>query len=148
MQFDRVQELATELNMKVNSKKTQILCIHSNKDSVVTSYIRTGEGSITSTDTLKILGFYFDNSPTAVYHVTQAINKFYNKLWTLRFLKRSGMDCTNLLKVYNTIILPSVEYCSEIYDSLIPQYMSDKLESVQRHALKIIYGWNLSLIHI
>ena len=50
------------------------------------------------------------------------------------------MDGANLLKVYRTVILPSVEYCAEIYDSLIPQYMSDKLESVQRQAVKIMFG--------
>ena len=55
------------------------------------------------------------------------------------------MDKGNLLKVYRTVILPSVEYCAEIYDSLIPQYMSDKLESVQRQSLKIIYWWNRSI---
>ena len=51
------------------------------------------------------------------------------------------MDSENLLKVYRTVILSSVEYCSEIYDSLIPKYIADKLESVQRQAIRIIYGW-------
>ena len=75
--------------------------------------------------------------------MTLVINKFYNKLWTLRFLKRSGIDSDNLLKVYKTVILPSVEYCSEIYDSLIPTYLSDRLESVQRQCMKIIFGWSV-----
>ena len=54
------------------------------------------------------------------------------------------MDTKNLLKVYLTVILPSVEYCSEIYSSLIPSYLSDKLESVQKQCMKIIYGWNIN----
>ena len=145
LQFERVRILADSLNMRVNNQKTQLLCIHANKDSIVDSYIRTEGDDITSTKGLKILGFHFDENPNAVAHVTQAINKFYNKLWTLRFLRRSGMDKTNLLKVYRTVILPSVEYCSEIYDSLIPKYMSDKLESVQRQAIRIIHGWNINI---
>ena len=142
IQFGRVQELAANLNMKVNSKKTQVLCINASSDSIVTSYIRTRDGDINSISTLKILGFHFDSNPSAVFHVTKAIEKFYNKLWTLRFLKRSGMEGRGLLKVYRTIILPSVEYGSEVYDSLIPQYIANKLETVQRQAIKIMFGWS------
>ena len=48
----------------------------------------------------------------------------------------------DLLKVYKTIILPSVEYSSVIYGCMIPDYLSNKLESVQKQALKIIFGWD------
>ena len=92
---------------------------------------------------MKILGFYFDNSPSAVCHVAEVINKFYGKLWTLRFLRSSGMGKDDLLKVYKTVIRPAVEYCSSVYHSLIPKYMSDKLERVQFQAMKIVFGHHL-----
>ena len=53
------------------------------------------------------------------------------------------MDRDNLKKVYTSVILPSVEYCSEIYHSLIPAYISDKLESVHRRAIRIIFGYGV-----
>ena len=140
LQFDRVQELARNIKMKVNCKKTQILCIHSDTSSNVTSYIRSGETIITSGQKLKILGFHFDSNPSAVSHVTEVINNFYGKLWILRFLKKSGMASKDLLRVYFTVIRSAVEYCSIIYNPLIPQYMSDKLEQVQRQAMRIVYG--------
>ena len=118
-----------------------MLCICPTGQSTITTFI-DGHTRIESSATLKILGFHFDSTSTAVFHVTKVIDKFYSKLWTLRFLKRSGMDSRNLLKVYRTIILPSVEYCSEIYDTLIPQYIANKLESVQRQAVKIMFGWS------
>ena len=126
--------------MQVNTKKTQILCISSETTSEITSYIRTSQGEITSGKSLKILGFYFDNRPNAVYHVTQVINAFFNKLWTLRFLKRTGMEPDSLLKVYFTVIRAAVEYCSSVYHSLIPGYMAERLEKIQRRAIRIIYG--------
>ena len=129
--------------MRVNSKKTQVLCIHSNVDSTVSSFINTHEGKIESGSSLKILGFNFSNAPNAVHHVCTVIDKFYRKLWTLRYLRKSGMDSSNMLKVYKTVILPSVEYCSEIYDSLIPAYLADKLELVQKQCMKIIFGYNV-----
>ena len=144
LQFGNVQELANKIKMRVNEKKTQILCIHANKDSKITSYIRTDTGEINSTNKLKILGFYFDSTPTAVCHVTQVINKFYVKLWSLRFLKRSGMAASDLLKVYETVIRAGVEYASVVYNSLIPKYMSDRLELVQKQACRIIFGRGIS----
>ena len=89
---------------------------------------------------MKILGFYFDCNPSAVCHVNRVITNFYNKLWVLRFLKRSGMGKEELLKVYFTVIRSAVEYCSTIYNSLIPQYLADKLERIKKQSMKIIYG--------
>ena len=65
--------------------------------------------------------------------------------WTLRFLKKSGMSKPELLGIYKNVLRPSAEYSSVIYNSLIPDYVSNKLESVQRQALKIIYGWDYDL---
>ena len=45
-----------------------------------------------------------------------------------------------LLSIYKQMIRSSTEYASVVYHSLIPRYLSDKLESVQRQAMKIIFG--------
>ena len=39
--FQSVKELATDINMRVNDQKTQLLCIHANKNNEVKSYIRS-----------------------------------------------------------------------------------------------------------
>ena len=61
--FKNVKTLANEVNMKVNASKTQLLCIHSNANSIITSYIRDGNMEINSSDSLKILGFHFGTDP-------------------------------------------------------------------------------------
>ena len=129
--------------MKVNASKTQLLCIHSNANSVITSYIRDGNMEINSSDSLKILGFHFGTDPNAVLHVTKTIDKMYSKLWTLRFLKKAGMKRENLVGIYKDVIRPSAEYSSVVYNSLIPEYLSHKLESVQKQAIKNFYGWDV-----
>ena len=53
-----------------------------------------------------------------------------------------------LLEVYGTVIRSATEYCSIIYHGLTPKYLMDKLESIQRQALKIIYGWNRDITEI
>ena len=50
------------------------------------------------------------------------------------------MKQQDLRKVYDTVILPGTEYCSVVYHSLIPDYLSKGLESVQKLAMSIIYG--------
>ena len=45
-----------------------------------------------------------------------------------------------LLEVYKSVIRPMADYCSVAYNSLIPNYMADKLERAQRQALRIIFG--------
>ena len=144
--FGLVQAKAHDIGMRVNEKKTQMLCMHACKNNLISSYIRVGNGSIQSTNELKILGFKFNQDPTAIHHVNSLIDKFYSRLWTLRFLKKGGMSKPDLVKIYESVIRPAVEYSGVVYHSLIPQYQSDKLESIQKQAFRIIYG--LSLIHI
>ena len=130
--------------MRVNERKTQMLCIHANHNNIISSYINADNGKIESTDYLRILGFDFNNEPNAIFHVLGVIDKLYGKLWTLRFLKKSGMSQNNLLQIYCSVLRPSAEYSSIIYNSLIPEYVSAKLEAVQRQAMKIIYGWDIN----
>ena len=94
---------------------------------------------------MKILGFTFDNRPNANGHVERLIEKFYSKLWTLRFLKRSGVTRDKLLEIYKSVLRSTVEYCATVYHSMIPDVLSNKLEKIQKQALSIIYGWNTDI---
>ena len=134
--------------MMVNSKKTQMLCINACKHNNVSSYIETEGDKIASTNGLKLLGFNFDCRPNANGHVELLIEKFYSRLWTIRFLKRSGLGEEKLLEVYNSVIRSAVEYCAVIYHSMIPASLSNKLEGIQRQALHIIYGWDVEITDV
>ena len=54
------------------------------------------------------------------------------------------MDRQDLVKVYNTVLRPAVEYSSVVYHSLIPQHISDKLETIQKQAYKIMFGHGIN----
>ena len=55
MVFEGVRTLANEIGMVVNEKKTQMLCVHANPNSIVNSYIRCNNGDeIKSTNNLKM----------------------------------------------------------------------------------------------
>ena len=69
------------------------------------------------------------------------IDKAKKKLWALRHVKRSGMNEADMLKVYLTFILPSLEYAAPTFRPLLNETMSNELEYIQRRACKLIFGW-------
>ena len=122
-----------------------MLCINPRNHLNVRTYVEHNDDKIMSTDTMKILGFTFDTRPNASKHVEVCIDKFHARLWSLRFLKKSGLDQDKLLDMYNSLVRSAVEYCAIVYHSMIPQYLSDRLEALQRRALRIIFGWNVDI---
>ena len=140
--FNTVTLRANNICMRVNEKKTQLLCISSNLTSTVTSYIRHGNEKIESTDSLKIIGFMFSNKPNVGLHVDYMIKKAKRKLWTLRHLKQAGLGCDGLLKIFNYVIRPTLEYACPTFHPMLSTGMRDKIEYTQKRASKLIFGWN------
>ena len=57
----------------------------------------------------------------------------------LRTLKRVGLGTNHLVLVYYSIVRSIVEYALPVW-AAIPLYLDELIESVQRKALKIIFG--------
>ena len=87
----------------------------------------------------KLLGVYIDNDLKWNSHIDYIVKKKSSKkLHSLRLLKRSVVEPENILKVYLSTFRPVLEYAILIWQS-IPDYLSDRVESIQRRALRIIY---------
>ena len=65
--------------------------------------------------------------------------KATKRLFVLRTLKRVGLGTNDLVLVYCSIVRSIVEYASPVW-AAIPLYLDELIESVQRKALKIIFG--------
>ena len=138
--FENITKRAEDIKMRVNQSKTQLLCISGNNDQITNSYIKTNDGRIDSGEELKILGFWFGRTPSAGTHIDKMLSKFRSRLWSLRHLKRNGMSAEDLLFVYKTILRPVLEFAAPTYHSLLTKTQSEKIEALQKRALKIIYG--------
>ena len=86
----------------------------------------------------KLLGVYIDNDLQWNSCIDYIVKKSSKKLYSLRLLKRSVVEPENILKVYLSTIRPVLEYAIQIWQS-ISDYLSDKVESIKRRALRIIY---------
>ena len=90
---------------------------------------------------MKILGFVFGDKPTVKPHVEYMLKKAKKRLWTLRHIKRAGLGEEDLLRAFNSVIRPTLEYAAPTYHSMLTQEMRDQIEWVQKRASKLIFGW-------
>ena len=141
--FRQITRIAELLGMKVNSDKTQMLCISESRTYKASAFIETAQGEIvSSTDSLKILGMHFSSRPDMNAQVDSICKKFRARVWTLRHLHHRGFTQEDLLKVYKSTILPCHDYCSSVFHSSLTLSQTIELERLQAKALKAIYGYD------
>lgn len=138
--FEAIDDLASEILMVINSKKTQMLCINQNSNYKTNTYLYTDNTKIESCERLKILGFTFDKNPTCSAQIGELLEKFRARLWSLRVLAKGGLSQEDLIKFYTTSLRPVLEYTQVTYHSMLSVTQSAELERAQARVLKIIYG--------
>ena len=85
------------IGMKINSKKTQLVCISGSNEAGVTANMRPTKDEVIESGTqLKIVGFWFGDNLTVLLHVEKMISKFYSRIWVLRHLKWSRVPPVNI----------------------------------------------------
>ena len=142
--FNTVETSCTSLGMSVNAKKTQLLAISpSNED--VSTHIKLPNGQkIESQETLKILGFVFGKKPNVSEHIKHLSTCFRSRLWLIRHLRAAHIPDGDLAKLYQVLVVPTLDYAVPVYHSQLTQEQSDGLEKMQARALKIIFGYEHS----
>ena len=72
-----------------------------------------------------------------VKHIIKSMRMRY---WTLRNLKSNGFTTEELVQVYKTMLRPVAEYGCVVFHSSLTDDQDERLERLQDHALKCIYG--------
>ena len=143
--FRSISANAEAIGMKVNAGKTNVLCISDALSYTPLTYIVDSEGErIEGKDCLKVLGFHFSDRPTVQLHVDETIKRVRQRSWFLRNLARVGFNTTELVRVYQSVILPIADYCAPAYHSMLTDAQDERLEQAQVGALRCIYGYGLS----
>ena len=133
------------IGLKINCKKTQMVCISSKNDVSQNTYIDTSDRArITSQNSLKILGFHFGSRPTVDAHVTALKQKYRRRAWIMRHLKRAGINVNDLVKLYKVLLRPVLDYASPVYHPMLNLKLDSEIEALQRNTLKTIFGHELS----
>jgi len=88
---------------------------------------------------LKLLGVHISDDLRWQSHVNALYNKVPSRLHFLKVLKRSGVDPNDLLYFYTAVIQPILEYACVVWNHNLTLKQSDKIELLQKRALRIIH---------
>ena len=94
-------------------------------------------------DELRLVGFTFGSAPNANAHVSSLVERYRRKKWMLYHLRDAGFKGDNLFILYAWYVRSIIEYCSPVYHSLLTAGQEDQLERLQRHAIRVCYGYEV-----
>ena len=86
----------------------------------------------------KVLGLTLQADLRWNAHVDSIVPKAAKRLYILRILRCSNVSTTDLVTVYVTLIRPRPEYGCIVWHFSLPLCLSNRLESIQKRALRII----------
>ena len=143
--FRHVVRKAEDIGMVVNAQKTAMMCVSGAIDFNADAYmLDADQNRIECTNKIKALGIRFSNRLDMEDHVQYIIKAMRSCYWTLRNLKKNGFTSEELVRVYVTVIRPVAEYGCPVFHSSLTNGQDERLERAQDHALKTIFGTELS----
>jgi hypothetical protein len=90
--------------------------------------------------TFKLLGIVISNKLRWDDHVSTIYEKANKRLHYLKLLKRSSVTVDDLVQFYKSVVRPVVEYACPVWQSSLTAEQRNRLESIQRRAMKLIFN--------
>ena len=135
---------AKEIGMKINEKKTQLLIIGPPNGYLHAGSLEGPEGeTITSVDTMILVGFTFGSTPGVGAHVGVIVERFRRKVWMLYHLRDSGFKGRQLYRLYCCYVRTIIEYCSVVHHPMLGAGLEADLEGLHCLAIKICFGFHI-----
>ena len=114
--FKHISSNAKSKGLLVNSKKTNLLAILASKCYEAKAHFYNDNNErIDSANSLKALGFTFNQRGDCSTQVNNLFTKFRQKVWSIRRLRKSGFTEKELVSLYTSYIRPTLEYSAPIY---------------------------------
>jgi len=99
-----------------------------------------GDLTVDRVSQFKLLGITVSDKLKWNDHVANICFKLNKHLHFLKQLKRAGMSTNDLMFFYQAVIRPVAEYACPVWHSGLTVDQSDRIESIQRRAMKIIFN--------
>ena len=136
--LDRIQQWAVDNNMRLNPSKWKIMCMCFFREQPVLPVFTIDGKPLDSVFFSKVLCLTLQLDLRWNAHVDSNVPKAAKRLYILRILTCSNVSTTDLVTVYVTLIRPLIEYVCIVWHFSLPLCLSDRLESIQKRALRII----------
>jgi ribonuclease P/MRP protein subunit RPP40 len=139
---DEMIDWSNDNLMKFNIKKTKDMIIDFSLNKVSPALINVNDQSIQRVSSFRLLGVIVMNTLCWDEHVTSICSKASKRLYFLKLLKKSSLSSDDLLHYYKYVIRSVIEYACPVWQSGLTNEQLDKLENIQRRAIRIISGSN------
>ena len=137
-EVDSFCQWATTNNMKLNVKKTKEFMVSFLKHTSQKDPLTVNNEPLQTVRTTKLLGVHLTSDLKWSAHIDYICAKASKRLYALRTLRRSGVPSRDLCSVFCYFIRPILEYACPVWHSSLTLKLSDEIEAIQRHAVKII----------
>ena len=124
--------------MAINEKKTKEMIINFAKKHDPIPDLVINKEKIERVTSSKLLGLIISSNLSWEEHVNAITSRASQRLYFLRLLKRARVPMDDLLRVYCSLIRPTVEYACQVWHGGLNKGQSDSIESIQERALDII----------
>jgi len=131
----KVSEWFKANRLQLNVKKTHYM-IFSRKNCIVKQDVMIDNVIIDRVECTTFLGVKIDEKLTRKNHIDHVNNKV-NKCIGIFYRLRHAFTKKWLLKLYNALVLPHLNYCNIIWASVFPSVLN-KLYVTQKRALKLV----------
>lgn len=142
-----IQILKTEIHkwskqwlVSFNPTKTECLTISNKVKKPFHPSLIFNNVHLKEVETHKHLGIILSSNLSWNLHLDETVKKAHSRLGMLRRLKYI-LDRKSLQKLYFSFVRPVLEYADIIWDN-IPEYLVNKIESIQLEAARIVTGGN------
>ena len=123
--------------VSVNCDKTKELPVSFARSKPDIPPITINGKSIERVSTAKLLGVTFSSDLTWDAHIQDIHSKASHRLYFLRLLHRAGVGSGHIVRIYQSLIRSLLEYACPVSHCALPRSLADKLEGLQRRALRI-----------
>ena len=111
---------------------------HNINNILATPKVFVGDIPIKRVRETKALGVYIDEFLSWEKHIDKIAKKVSSGIGAIRKLKPC-VDRNTLICAYNALVLPHLDYCCEVWDT-IGTTLSDRLQKLQNRAARAIVG--------
>ncbi len=126
--------------MKINPDKCATMTVCFMKNIPQLPPLQISSTDLHTVDCVKILGVLISSDLKWDKHVDQIYRKASSKIYMLKILKKFHLSIPDLLTIYKEYIRPLTEYAAPVWNAGLTRAHVNKLELIQKRALKIILG--------